>query len=206
MKGLWAAWMAGAFLLGSIPWGWWLTRRRGIDIRAVGSGNIGATNVGRALGFRWGLAVFFLDFAKGLIPVWACRRFVPLEAGWPAWVGLSAVLGHVFSPWLKFRGGKGVATAFGSFIALTPWAAVMAFGVFLIVVGTTSYVALGSLAGALSFVVFTAWMFEQPPGFVLAAGLTALLIGWRHAGNIRRLLRGVEPKVTWGRGHGEPSH
>jgi len=194
----WISVLALGFLIGSIPWGWLLTRRRGIDIRQVGSGNIGATNVARALGLRWGLLVLVLDMLKGFLPVWAVHLWVPDRSAWSGWVAVSVVAGHMFTPWLRFRGGKGVATAAGAFLALEPWALLMAFGVFLIVFSLTETVSVASLSAALAFGLIDKVLFEvSGPAFV-PTGLVILLIWVRHTDNLRRILRGQEPRFRWG--------
>lgn len=192
--------MVISFLVGSIPWGWIISHRKGINIRAVGSGNIGATNVSRALGMGWGLIVFVLDFAKGLLPVLTGRAMYPDHAGTAAWIGVFAVMGHMFTPWLRFRGGKGVATAFGVFIGISPWAAISAFGIFLLVLAWSSYVALGSLLGAVSFMLVISWLSSPSPKVLTAAALTVLLIILRHKDNILRLMNGSEPRIRWDKG------
>ncbi len=186
-----------SFLSGSIPFGWIFAHRHGVNLRKVGSGNIGATNVSRAMGLRWGLIVFGLDTLKGVIPVLMARFYMHHEPQRWGWIALAAVAGHMFSPWLKFRGGKGVATAFGAFIALEPWAATMAFGIFLVMLGMFSYVALASMTAALAFVLFLYLLFQPPPLLLSAAVLTALLILIRHESNLRRLLRGEEDRIRW---------
>src|SRR5690348_13901607 len=146
--------IALAYLAGSIPFGVLFARARGIDLRVVGSGNIGATNAARALGKKTGILVFLCDAAKGLVPVLLARRIAPSvpEGEWlVAAVGAAAFLGHLYPVWLRLRGGKGVATAFGVFLALSPWIALGAIGLFagLYAIWRTS--SLGSLAGATLF-------------------------------------------------------
>jgi glycerol-3-phosphate acyltransferase PlsY len=184
-----------AYLVGSIPFGLLLTRAtRAGDLRAIGSGNIGATNVLRT--GRKGLAflTLFLDALKGALPVWAAwRLFGPDMA---AVAGLGAVLGHCFPLWLGFRGGKGVATAAGVVLALTPPAFLVVLALFALVVALTRYVSLGSILAALALVP-VAWAL----GSVQAAQLyvlIALVILLKHTGNIRRLLRGDENKLSLG--------
>ena len=114
-----------AYFLGSLPFGHWLALARGVDLREEGSGNTGATNVGRVLGKKWGIFVFILDLGKGWIAVALAQRVGNLPETWTVTVGVFAVLGHVFSPWLGFRGGKGVATSAGILIGLAPWVALV---------------------------------------------------------------------------------
>ena len=182
-----------AYLIGSIPFGLILTRLGGAgDVRQIGSGNIGATNVLRTGRKGLALATLALDLLKGALPVWlACRWLGPDMA---VVAGLGAVLGHCFPVWLKFRGGKGVATAAGVVVALTPAVAAIAIGIFVIVVLATRYVSLGSMLGAIAAAPAAYFM-----GYVQAAELyllLALLIMLKHAGNLRRLLQGSEAKFS----------
>ncbi len=194
----WVLILTLSFFVGSIPWGWIVTRRQGIDIRQVGSGNIGATNVVRALGVRWGLLVLVLDMLKGFLPVLAVRLLAPDRPAWCGWVAASVVAGHMFTPWLHFRGGKGVATAVGAFSALAPWATLMAFGVFLIVFSLTMTVSVASLSAALAFGLVYKVLFDVAWPAFAPAGLVVLLIWIRHKDNLRRILRGQEPRLRWG--------
>ena len=197
-----------AYLLGSIPTGYLLVRIfRRQDIRSVGSGNIGATNVLRFGGVSLGIITFILDVLKGSAAVW-------LGAALGAWLmppvppstdplrraealaALFAVLGHMFTCWLHFHGGKGVATGFGVFLAASPWAALAAFGVFAVTFALSRYVSVSSIVAALSFMVF-AWFF--PPGphpavFYAVECIIALLIVIKHHTNIRRLIDGTEAR------------
>ncbi|MFQ5691550.1 MAG: glycerol-3-phosphate 1-O-acyltransferase PlsY [Nitrospinota bacterium] len=182
-----------AFLLGSIPFGWIVARTRGVDIRSVGSGNIGATNVGRALGKREGALTLSCDVGKGLLPVLAAR-WAGLDPGWVATVCLAAVLGHIYSPWLRFRGGKGVATAGGAFLAGAPLAIVLAAVGFLVALGWSRRVSAGSLASAVVLPT-SVWALGYGPQMSAASGIAALLIILRHKDNLRRLLSGTEPKI-----------
>lgn len=206
-----------AYLLGAIPFGYLLGRLvRGIDIRQHGSGNIGATNVGRVLGWKWFPLVLLLDFAKGAVPVallkWHLLPLPPGSLGTPeelaAAAGLAAILGHLFPIYLGFRGGKGVATAAGALLVLLPLPALVAFGVFIVVVLASRYVSLSSLAAAMALVVarFTetstdAFGPDHWAGTSVAV-LAAVLVVVRHRTNISRLLAGTEPKV--GRSRGSP--
>ncbi|MBM44297.1 MAG: acyl-phosphate glycerol 3-phosphate acyltransferase [Phycisphaerae bacterium] len=219
----WLGCMIGAYLLGSIPFGVLIGRARGIDIREHGSKNIGATNVGRVLGRPLGLLCFFLDMAKGAIPVLVAGRLLgtlgltTMEAGagdlW-LWmlVALAALAGHMYSPFLRFGGGKGVATAFGGLVAMWPVLtipALVALGSWILVVMSTRVVSVASMAAALIMPIATLAMMllggsrsEPRPDTLdlLASGSAPLLttIGiaglvlWRHRSNIRRLLRGEE--------------
>lgn len=189
-----------SYLLGSIPTGYLLVRFfRKQDIRTVGSGNIGATNVLRSGGKGLGAATFILDVVKGAAAVLLgayAARFVPTMAvrDVEALAALSAVLGHMFPIWLRFRGGKGVATGFGVFLVAAPWAALAAIGVFIVVCALTRYVSLSSILGAASFPVFAWFMVNgpRPPFFIAVQAIVALLVIVKHHPNIRRLLTGTE--------------
>jgi glycerol-3-phosphate acyltransferase PlsY len=191
-----------AYVAGSIPFALLVARAvAGIDIRTVGSGNVGATNVGRAIGRKWFIAVFVLDAAKGVLPVLLLAPLAaPLSSGDPiqgaAEVGcaLAAVLGHVFSVFLRFRGGKGVATTAGALFAISPLAALGTLLVFLAFFLAFRYVSLGSVAGALAFPGLALWLDARPVvhGFAIAV---ALLVVARHHTNLRRLLAGTEPRI-----------
>ena len=181
--------LALGYLCGSVPWGMLLTRRlRGVDVRASGSGNIGATNVARVAGRGLGAVVLVLDALKGALPVWLARACVPEDAGLHAAVGLAAILGHVFPVWLALRGGKGVATALGVLAILVPWAALVAAGVWLVAVLLLRVSSAGSLLGGIAAVV-TAVVLQPAPEYAwLTVAVLALILG-THRGNIVRLWR-----------------
>ena len=195
---------AGAYLLGSIPTGYLLVRfflKR--DIRTVGSGNIGATNVLRSGGKGLGAATFLLDMLKGCAAVWlgalAASYLAPTMhyRNAQALAALCAVLGHMFTPWLGFRGGKGVATGFGVFLVAAPVSALAAISVFFVVLFFSRFVSLASILGAASFPAF-AWFFVRgvrPPLFIAAQAIVALLIIVKHHQNIGRLLSGTESRI-----------
>lgn len=190
-----------SYLLGSIPTGYLLVRLfRHEDIRSVGSGNIGATNVLRSGGRGLGAATFLLDALKGAAAVLLAAWIAPqMSTAFPprdieALAAIVAVLGHMFPIWLRFRGGKGVATGFGVFLVAAFWAALAAITVFFIVLLLSRYVSLASILGAASFPVF-AWFLvhgEKPAFFIAAQFIVALLIILKHHENIRRLLTGTE--------------
>jgi glycerol-3-phosphate acyltransferase PlsY len=210
----WWLWLAGAYLVGAVPFAWLLARAHGIDIRQVGSGNIGATNVGRALGRGWGLLCFALDVGKGFGPAmgvglamgWAGRLDLSAgEAGrWLA-VAAAAVIGHMFPVYLGFRGGKGVATGFGAVLGVWPLltapglAALLTWGV---TVQLSRYVSLSSIVAAASLPIYTlafgliagAGWGALGPMLVVTAALAVLVIG-RHRSNLRRLLAGTEARL-----------
>ncbi len=205
-----AAMVVAAYLVGAIPIGVLLARRRGLDLRAVGSGNIGATNVGRALGRRWGLVCLVLDIAKGLVPTAAagvilharCAELSAGVAGLWVLVGLAAVLGHVFPVFLGFGGGKGVATSIGVGLGVFPYLTFpMALAVvcYLVVRGLTGYVSAGSLALAttfpLWFLVFARrldWPMADCWPLLVVSVVVGVLIIVRHWSNIVRLREGRE--------------
>jgi acyl phosphate:glycerol-3-phosphate acyltransferase len=192
-----------AFLLGSIPTGYLLVRLfRHQDIRAVGSGNIGATNVMRAGGKGLGAATFLLDVVKGCAAVWLGMWFAANIAPWAAprnfeaIAAVFAVLGHMFTPWLRFRGGKGVATGFGVFLVAAPAGALAAIALFAVILAVTRYVSAASIVATASFPIF-AWFFNhggQPRLFFLAQVVVSLLIIVKHHQNIRRLMNGTESR------------
>jgi glycerol-3-phosphate acyltransferase PlsY len=194
------------YLSGSLPWGLWLGRAlRGLDVRTLGSRNLGATNVYRSLGPALGIATLLLDVAKGALPVYLVPR-LPLTQAFPGgreWclvtVALAAVAGHVWSCFAGFRGGKGVATTAGVLIALAPVAFAVFAVVFVVTVALTRYVSLGSVLGAVAFAV--ALGLASPgaasrPSFALGA-LLALLVIFRHRENLLRLARGTERRFSF---------
>jgi glycerol-3-phosphate acyltransferase PlsY len=194
---------AVAYLLGSIPVGYLLVRLfRHQDIRAAGSGNIGATNVLRAGGKGLGAATFLLDMLKGSGAVYVGGVLGVLLApnalvrNMQALAALSAVLGHVFPVWLRFKGGKGVATGFGVFLVAAPTSALAAITVFAVALLLTRYVSLASILGAASFPLFAFVLVhgERPPLFIAVQFAVALLIIAKHHQNIRRLLKGTESR------------
>jgi glycerol-3-phosphate acyltransferase PlsY len=189
-----AAALVVAYLSGSVPFGLLVARARGVDVRAVGSGNIGATNVARALGRKTGALVLFLDALKGFLPAFAVRTFWPELPLVAAGAGLFAILGHVFPIWLKLHGGKGVATGLGVFLALSPLATAVAALLFFAVYATKRIVSVGSLAAATALPVAMLALHEPPPYVALGAAVW-LLVMVRHRTNIQRLLRREERKL-----------
>ena len=206
-----------AYVIGATPFGPIIARFHGVNLRARGSGNVGATNVGRTLGRRWGMLCFGLDVLKGLLPVLLARLLGPaVTAGEGpsmlsqfAWLaaGFGAILGHVMSFWLRFRGGKGVATSLGVVLGTFPYftlAGAGALGIWVVVVLITRYVSLASIIAVVAFVL----MFAGMNWFVLGltprdlwplgsfATVVAVLIIYLHRGNIRRLIAGTESKVN----------
>jgi glycerol-3-phosphate acyltransferase PlsY len=195
--------LLGAYLLGGIPFGVLVARMQGIDITQVGSGNIGATNVVRALGPRWGTVTFVLDMLKGLIPSLVARQLftAPLMGLDPQalWFicGLVAVIGHAKSPFLKFKGGKGVSTALGAGLGSAPLVALGAFVVFAIVLGTIRYMAVASMVAVCSAVLFAMILPGQSLQVVPLFFLLAALVVFLHHKNIARLRAGTEPKFAF---------
>jgi len=184
-----------AYLLGSISFAVLLVRATtGRDIRAEGSGNAGATNVLRSHGKKLALLVALLDVAKGVVAV-LLVRLVTADPRWAAAAGFAAILGHVFPIFYGFRGGKGVATAIGAFLALTPVALLVCLAVFLAIVAATRYVSLGSVVALALLPPIAGLFFHAPRAVVTAAGLTALLILLKHLPNLKRLARGEEGKL-----------
>ena len=194
---------AASYLLGSIPVGYLLVRIfLKQDIRSIGSGNIGATNVLRSGRKGLGAATFLLDMLKGCSAIWLAAYIASTLApgnslrNMEALAAICAVLGHMFPVWLRFKGGKGVATGFGVFLVASTWAALAAIGVFFLVLLISRYVSLASILGAASFPLF-AWMTAsgyRPPFFIASQFIVAFLIIAKHHQNIRRLINGAESK------------
>lgn len=182
-----------AYLIGSIPFALILTRCRGADLRLVGSGNLGAANVMRASGVHAGLIVATLDMAKGAASVMVASWLTPAATA-PALAGVAAVVGHIYPVWLRFRGGKGVATACGAFSVLTPAAVPPAIAVFLVTVWVTRYVSAGSVLATMALPPI-AVLTGSPTPTVLAACAVASLIVFRHRSNIARLRTGTERRL-----------
>ncbi len=183
-----------AYLIGSIPFALILARRWGAgDLRRTGSGNLGAANVMRASGVTAGLLVAALDMAKGAVSVWLAGRLSANPAA-PAAAGLAAILGHIYPLWLRFRGGKGVATACGVLLVLTPPAVPPAFAIFATVVWLTRYISLGSLLASLALPPI-AYAIGSPAPAVVGAVASAALIVFRHRSNLARLWTGTERRL-----------
>jgi glycerol-3-phosphate acyltransferase PlsY len=189
-----------AYLIGSIPFALLVARVVGADLRRVGSGNLGATNVMRATGVKTGVLVAVLDVAKGAASVAIVQQMTDGAAA-PAIAGFAAVVGHIYPVWLKFRGGKGVATACGVFSVLTPGAVVPALLVFGATVAFTKYVSAGSVLASLSLAPI-AYLLGSPASAVAAAAAAAVLIVFRHRSNIWRLRAGTETRIGEGSGPG----
>jgi len=185
-----------AYLLGSIPFAYLAGRTRSIDIRTVGSKNVGASNVFRELGKGIGVMVMALDIAKGLLAVVIANS--ETSSPWPLIAAAAAIVGHVFPVWLGFKGGKGVAVAGGAMIGLVPLPAVTVVILWVIVVGVTRYVSVGSIVAAAVF-PFLVLGFGAPWPTVVFAFLAAIMVIVRHRGNVQRLLRGEEHRLDFSR-------
>lgn len=215
----WLMLAVGAYLLGSVPFGLLIGLARGTDIRDHGSRNIGATNAGRVLGRKWGLLCFGLDFLKGVVPVlgagwWmgtlGARDLAPADAWSWLGVGAAAVVGHVFPVYLKFKGGKGVATGFGVVLATytgATFAALIALAVWVVLVKVTRMVSVGSCAAACSLPIsvaalrFAGWpiagdSWEGVTPYLIVTTLLAVLVVWKHRANLARVRAGTEAKTA----------
>ena len=211
-KIVFAAWVLGAYLIGGIPFGYIIGKMRGVDVRTVGSKNIGATNVFRTVGKKWGLLAFFCDVMKGMLPVLASKIFIHHStllaptSSLPLVVGIACVVGHMLTPYItdekgrRFHGGKGVATAFGMLLGLVPALVGTAFGIFALVFACSNYISLGSITAA-GFLAVAIWFpilgtagYHDLPQCVLVT-LIALFIIWKHRANIGRLVHGNENKI-----------
>ncbi len=193
----------GSYLCGGIPFGVVIAKLKGVDLLSVGSGNIGATNVKRALGTKFALLVFVLDVFKATGPALAARLVVGHSLhGVPAQVywflaGLIAVFGHCVSPFLGFKGGKGVSTALGMVVGAAPAVAGCCFGLFLVLLFTTRYMSIASLIGVSSAIVFGWVLPDQARELVPLYVLLSVFVTYRHRQNIVRLLNGTEPKFSF---------
>ena len=198
---------AVGYLFGSLPAGYFAGRLAGVDVRKAGSGNIGATNVLRVLGKKWGYPVFLIDALKGFAAV----RIAFILAGyWPRaqpyaeYLGIltaiMSVAGHMFPVWLRFKGGKGVATSAGALFGLMPWAVPCVFLVWWIVFEVTRYVSLASIVAAISLPIivslFARWKFIDTLALVYFSILIMVLVVWQHRSNFSRLLKGTEQRFT----------
>ena len=195
----------GSYLCGGIPFGVLFARRKGIDLMKFGSGNIGATNVKRALGSKVAMLVFALDVGKAAVPCLVARlvvthplHTVPAQVFWFA-AGLIAVLGHCVSPFLGFKGGKGVSTALGMVIGSAPLVASASFSLFLVLLVATRYMSLASMIAVGSATLF-GWFFPaQARELVPLYALLTVFVAYRHRNNIWRLMKGTEPKFSFGK-------
>ncbi len=196
--------IAAGYLLGSIPFGYLIARLAGIrDIRRTGSGNIGATNLARSAGFGPGIATLLLDAGKGAAAVWLAIRLghgfsLPIAAA-----GLAAIVGHMYPVWLRFRGGRGVATAIGVFLMIAPLAVALDLLVWIASMAIWRYASLSSILWAALLPLAMYWLYapglHPAPDVSVAVVLAAVLILWRHRENLRRLVAGTEPRMTFRR-------
>lgn len=191
--------IAAGYLLGSIPFGYLIVRwQRGVDVRATGSGSIGATNVMRNLGLAGFIPTLALDAGKGLGAVLLAKELTKpaqVHSVWVAAAGVAAILGHCFPVWLKFRGGKGVATGLGAFITLVPLPIGAALAIFGFVVALTRYISLGTIVAATAFPVLVYTLNHAPAPIVVAAAVGAAIVIVKHRVNILRLLKGTEKRL-----------
>jgi acyl phosphate:glycerol-3-phosphate acyltransferase len=196
--------IVAGYLLGSIPFGLLLSKLfGGRDVRNVGSGNIGATNVARAAGLFAGILTLLLDGAKGAAAVWLAGHYTSESATWMMLAGLAALAGHCFPVWLQFKGGKGVATGAGVFLAICPFALLGSVLLFILVVAFWRYVSLASIsaAAAIPLLVYFLWAPRHAPPTAVTLGslAAAVFIVWRHSANLRRLVEGTEPRFSLGK-------
>jgi glycerol-3-phosphate acyltransferase PlsY len=190
----WFPYAFGAYVLGSIPFGRIVAKLVArIDITRRGSGNIGATNVARELGLKWGTITLILDLLKGLVPVLAFAHYAldAASSSGLAFVCVSALLGHQFSVFQKFDGGKGVATALGAYLAVSPLSCLLAVILFVVVVAKWKYISLGSIVGVCAMPLLLI-AFGEEQALVISSAVTAALIFWKHRENIQRLSKGTE--------------
>ena len=201
------------YFVGSIPFGLLVGFMNGVDVRKAGSGNIGATNVGRTCGKVWGFVTLGLDATKGFVPVWLVHHFhwgVSLIPGVPhpdvvlqVAFGIGAIAGHMYPIYLAFKGGKGIATAAGVFLAAAPWALLCAFTAWLVFTVLTKYVSVGSIASVIALA--SGQVLLDPEAFHDRFGVTLFTIGvmvfaiYKHRGNVKRIIQGTEPKITLGK-------
>ncbi len=186
--------LALSYLLGATPTSYWVGRVfHGIDLREHGSGNLGATNSLRVLGWKSAVPVIVVDIGKGFVPVWFFPGLIDASLAWTLGFGAAAIVGHIFSIWVGFRGGKGVATSAGVFLALAPWAVLGGFVVWLALALTTRYVSVASMGAAVSLPILVAVLPTRVGagmmGFTVAL---AIFVVWAHRSNLRRLARGEE--------------
>ena len=190
--------LVGAYLIGAIPTGYLIGRWYKLDLRKEGSGNLGSTNVYRVVGFIPSVVVLFVDLLKGFLPVWFFPQWDSRTGPWVLAYGLAAILGHIWPVYTRFRGGRGVATAGGTLIALAPIAVSIAFFLWLGTVLLTRTASLGSLLAATTIPIITKAV-AAPQSVVIYALLIATLVWWTHRANIGRLLRREEIKIHWNR-------
>jgi glycerol-3-phosphate acyltransferase PlsY len=190
-----------AYLLGSIPFGILIVKGQGgPDVRSTGSGNIGAANVARSAGALPGALTLVLDAGKGYLAVWLAERVTGSSGRWMMIAAVASVIGHVFPVWLRFRGGKGVATTLGAFLPICPDAVVLAAVLWLLVVAFWRYSSLGSIVATAALPAFVYFLYaprHAPPWYVTAGTVAiSLLVLWKHRSNMERLIAGKESRLT----------
>ena len=196
-----------AYLIGAIPTGYLLARLKGVDIRQVGSGNIGATNVYRCVGKSWGILTFVLDFLKGYLPAAVFPLFIMRWSNEFSGLSLSllcgglAVIGHNWPVYLRFRGGKGMATGAGALAGFAPLAILIGLSSWLIIFAATRYVSLASICTALIIAVSSWWVYGENKAVPAALSVMGAMVIWRHQSNIRRLLNGAEHRFKFATGN-----
>lgn len=185
------------YLLGSVSFAHLFAVSKGLDLRAIGSGNLGATNAARCLGSGYGLAVYCLDAAKGAIPVLCASLWMQAAANsWlPALCGFAAVVGHVWPIWHRFRGGKGVATLTGAMFVLQPVAALSAAGVAFVVAKLSGFISLASLVYGIALLIASWFLSDATPPLLSFSGIAMILVFFTHRSNIKRLWGGTESRV-----------
>jgi glycerol-3-phosphate acyltransferase PlsY len=193
----------GGYVVGSVPFGYLIVKvGQGSDIRAAGSGNIGATNVARVAGATSGALTLLLDAGKGYFAVWAAARLSSHDITWMAITGLAAIIGHLFPVWIGFRGGKGVATAAGVFAPICWQALLVALVLWVVIVTLWRYVSLGSIVATAAMPILTYVLYAPghapPPGVSIATALAAMLIILKHRANLGRLMAGTENRLKIG--------
>jgi acyl phosphate:glycerol-3-phosphate acyltransferase len=187
--------LAGAYLTGSIPFSFLVARLFGVrDVRAVGSGNVGATNVMRSAGRSAGILAFLLDASKGALAAFVVQRLEGSGSVLPPLAGAAAVLGHMYPVWLGFRGGKGVATGAGAFLPLAPVATAVGLLAFALTLGLSRFVSVASMVGALALAAST-FLTARPPATCWTALAIALFVVWKHRANLQRLGAGTETRI-----------
>jgi glycerol-3-phosphate acyltransferase PlsY len=203
-------WVIAFFIVGSIPTGYLLGKARGIDIRQHGSGNIGATNVWRVMGWKWGLVAFISDFLKGFLPLYLVRRIFSAdgEIGTDSFLlvicGLAAIVGHNYTPWLGFKGGKGIATSAGVLGALMPPVLGLALSLWIVATLLTRMVSVGSILAAASLAPLAYYFYRGNWIYFGLACLAGVLAIARHKSNIQRLLAGTESRIEFSRKKSTP--
>jgi glycerol-3-phosphate acyltransferase PlsY len=191
--------LLAAYLLGGVPFGYLLVRlKTGKDVRSMGSGNIGATNVLRTTGRALGVVTLLLDIAKGYFAVWMMLRVTGGNIAWASAAAVAVLLGHAFPVFLKFKGGKAVASYVGAFLCLAPVPLLACSVIFVLVVASTRYISLGSVLGATLFPLAVFLILHPPWPMIAAALFCSTLVVWRHSANIARLRAGTENVFSFG--------